>query len=165
MHIRGCAFSGDFAGLKSDLIMSDLIETTQTQATHSMSVDIKPQDKRCRYWAKIIRKGADIPMPWNVAGANDLPGRYINGGSEELLPGDFLIEGEANHHLHARGWSYWITYCADTPESSIETMRVSGDIKAALKSQGMPVEYLTGAGDVAAAVRALHGLRMGLQIK
>lgn len=102
-------------------------------------------------------------MPEAVSGAASVPGGFRR-GDDELAPGDFLIEGEELHHRNNRGWGYWITYCAETEEASVVRLRVTSAIKTALKSQGMGIDYLKGAGDVAAAIRALHGVRAGMSI-
>ena len=75
----------------------------------SHSVTIAPFDDRCRYWAKICRAEQALPHPTNALRADDLPGRYLLRGQDELMPGDVLFEGEANHHRRTdRGWSYWL---------------------------------------------------------
>lgn len=127
----------------------------------SASVSIKPRDGRCRYWAKIIRSGKDLPLPADVDGANDLPSEYLRKGEEELLPGDFLFEGEEEHHRKARGWAYWLTYC-DEEGVARRITRPGAEEKAALKAAGIPVEYLPGSGGVAAIVRVAQGVRLGL---
>lgn len=38
----------------------------------------------------------------------EYPSGYARRGDEELLPGDFVLEGEANHHRKQRGWTYWL---------------------------------------------------------
>lgn len=126
----------------------------------SVSVEIKPRDSRCRYWAKIIRANQPLPLPSNVNGADDIPGPYLRIGEEEMLPGDVLIEGEANHHMKTRGWTYDVHVIrADGTCYSTQPMSAH---KAALKDAGMPVNLLTGSGDIAACVRIAHGVRMGL---
>ena len=59
----------------------------------SHSVTIAPVDDRCRYWAKICRAEQALPHPTNALRAEDLPGRYLLRGQDELLPGDVLFEG------------------------------------------------------------------------
>lgn len=130
----------------------------------SMSVSLYPTDARRRYWAKIVRNGRPLPMPDEVQGAGDIPGPYRGRGDEELLPGDALFEGEANHHRKNRGWTYCLTYVTDGGE--VLTF-ISGfsEQKAALKAQGIASVYLKGAGDWAAMVRIVHGLRMGFKLR
>lgn len=132
--------------------MSDLIESD------SVSVRIAPRDSRCRYWAKVVRAGQPIPAPSAVSGANDIPVLYARKGEEELLPGDVLIEGEEVSHRKARGWSYQVTF-VHNGEAHTTT---PGGAKAAMKAAGLPAELLTGSGDVAACVRIVHGLRLGM---
>lgn len=130
--------------------MPDLIE--------SVSVRIAPRGSRCRYWAKVIRANQPLPAPSAVNGTNDVPGPYARKGEEELMPGDVLIEGEEVSHRKARGWSYWVTFVhGDTAHTT-----TPGGTKAAMKAAGMPAELLTGSGDVAACVRVVHGLRLGM---
>ncbi len=125
----------------------------------SLSVEIKPQDSRCRYWAKVIRAGQPLPVPYDVSSANHVPGAYARRGSEELLPGDVLIEGEEEHHRKARGWFYQMTVCRS--DGTAEDFRPSATLKAQLKTAGMAPELLTGSGDIAALIRVLHGIRAG----
>ena len=130
----------------------------------SHSVSIKPIDSRCRYWAKIIRAGRALPMPACVQGASDIPSFYLQCGEEELLPGDVLFEGEANHHRrNDRGWPYWLTYVTEGGEL-LQYRSGFGQAKAQMKTQGMAPELLKGSGDVAGMVRLGHGLRAGLKV-
>jgi len=130
----------------------------------SHSVEIAPCDGRCRYWAKIIRAGIPLPLPSLVNGANDIPTRYLLRGNEELLPGDALFEGEANHHRKTRGWTYWLTFVTEAGDLVRVCNEDFGGIKVLLKQQGLAAEYLRGSGDVAAMARIAHGLRMGMSI-
>lgn len=127
----------------------------------SASVKLAPADRRCRYWAKIIRAGGALPLPSGVDGANDIPGRYYRTGEEELFPGDFLFEGEERHHRNNRGWAYWVSYC-DADGNLRRVCNPGADEKAVMKAAGLPAQYLTGSGGVAAAVRFAHGVRLGL---
>ena len=130
---------------------SNVIETV------SASVSIKPQDRRCRYWAKVLRAGCALPLPSAVEGANDVPGAYLRNGEEELFPGDVLIEGEANHHVKQRGWTYNVSVCgAEGKQSYLVTD------KTALKANGLPAHLLAGSGDVAACIRLAHAYRLNL---
>lgn len=130
----------------------------------SHSVNVLPFDSRCRYWAKVIRANEPLPLPADVRGASDIPARYVQNGEEELLPGDILFEGEANHHRRTdRGWSYWLT--AVTQEGHL--LRFSsgfGKQKAELKAQGMARDLLKGSGDIAGMVRIAHGLRASFKV-
>ena len=128
----------------------------------SLSVQIAPADKRCQYWAKIIRSNIPLRLPEVYSGGNDLPGPYLKIGDEELLEGDFLIEGEANHPRLQRGWNYRISYFGGGKFFQYKT--VDGTLKVSLKNQGMESELLKGAGGVAAAIRVLHGLRKGMEV-
>lgn len=128
----------------------------------SASITIKPQDSRCRYWAKIIRSGTPLPLPSDVDGANDVPGQYLRKGEDELMEGDFLLEGEEMHHRKARGWTYHLTFVGQDGEA----VRVSpsAERKAAMKAGGLDPELLKGSGDVAAMIRMAHALRAGVSI-
>lgn len=142
-------------------MQSDLITTQAAPAAVvSVSFPVRPRDSRCRYWAKVIRAGQPLPAPASVDGAGDVPGAYLRNGEEELFPGDVLIEGEANHHVKARGWSYWVHTCSPTGEQV--TIRPSADVKSQLKAAGIDPRLLPGSGDVAACVRIAHGIRAGL---
>lgn len=130
----------------------------------SHSIEIKPIDSRCRYWAKLIRAEQPIARPENVHSATDIPGIYKQRGQEELLPGDALLEGEANHHRRTdRGWSYWLTIVTLDGELICFKSGFSAQ-KKQMKAQGIATELLKGSGDIAAMVRILHGLRAGLTI-
>jgi hypothetical protein len=130
----------------------------------SHSVTIRPIDSRCRHWAKIVRAGHGLPLPVDVRGANDIPVPYANLGDEELMPGDVLFEGEANHHRRTdRGWTYCIQVVTHHGELLLLQSGFSA-AKAALKAQGMVPEMLKGSGDIAAMVRIAHGVRAGLKV-
>lgn len=124
----------------------------------SVSIKVKPVDHRCKFWAKIIRAGVELPLPQNVASANDIPGRYLKLGDEEMEEGDIIMEGESNHHTKNRGMSYNIGAVID---GKLRYFPHDSGAKAAMKAHGMPVELLKGAGDVAAMVRTAHGIRSG----
>lgn len=128
----------------------------------SLSIEIAPRDSRCRHWTKVIRADRPLPVPSAVAGADSIPGPYARDGLDELLPGDIIIDGEANHHRRFdRGWTYQVR--ALTPSGRDTGWVVpSGEIKAALKAAGLPVPLLPGSGEVAACVRIAHAIRLGL---
>ena len=131
----------------------------------SHSVVVRPVDSRCRYWAKIVRASAPLPEPALIRGANDIPGPYLRRGEDELLAGDALFEGEANHHRrHDRGWSYRLRVVGEDGQLHAFSSGGFGQQKAQLKQQGMPPELLRGSGDVAAMVRIVLGVRSGLQV-
>ena len=132
-----------------------------TSVCVSASVAIGPIDDRCRYWAKIVRAEEELPLPSNVSGASDIRSAYVKNGDEELFPGDILIEGEEVNHRKNRGWSYWITYCDSN--GLLHRIQNPGTAeKKAMKAAGLPSELLPGSGEVAAAVRYAHGVRLGL---
>lgn len=129
----------------------------------SLSVTIKPQDNRCRYWAKIIRKNQLLPMPSTITGANDIKVEYSMRGEEELFEGDVLIEGEEMHHRRLRGWGYWLTMMG--ADGSLVRIRPTAERKAAMKANGLPSELLAGAGDIAACIRIAYAARLGIKFE
>lgn len=130
----------------------------------SVSIEVWPRDGRCKYWAKLIRDGVELPLPSNVNGARDIPGRYHSCGEEELYMGDILIEGETNHHRRPdRGWTYRVHYV--NSEGKLITYESGfGEQKVAAKQQGLSKELLAGAGDHAGAIRVAHALRAGMKL-
>lgn len=128
--------------------------------TASASVKLGPKDEQCKYWAKIVRAGAPLPLPCQVSRADDLPAPYQRVGDEELFPGDILFEGEANHPRYSNGWAYSASIAGVNGEQI--TLEYNSEIKARLKNQGLDKRFLTGAGDLAGLVRIAHGLRAGL---
>ena len=128
----------------------------------SASVTIGPKDKRCRYWAKVIRHSHTVPAPIDVNSSNDVPGPYARNGDEELAPGDCLIEGEANHHCKPRGWSYRVRWCAD--DGRVRYFYPKAEIKAEAKAQGLSANLLKGSGDIAACIRIVWALRLGITL-
>ena len=132
----------------------------QNTVTPSCSVEIKPQDSRCRYWSKIIRAGQDLPLPSSIDGAGDLPGPYLRLGEEELFPGDVMIEGEARHHRNNRGWNYALKTCRE--DGSLWETGPQAYHKTDLKAAGCPPEWLPGSGEIASLVRVAHGIRAGI---
>ena len=104
-------------------------------------------------------------MPINVKGANDIPGPYLQKGDDELMIGDVLFEGEANHHRRVdRGWTYNVHILDADGDLKIVSSGDFGKQKAALKVQGLQPEVLAGFGDVAAMVRIAHAVRNRLTL-
>ncbi len=137
---------------------------TSGNQMQSHSVEIRPHDSRCRYWAKISRAGDPLPLPCDVEGANDIPGSYLHRGDEELQAGDVLFEGESNHHRRTdRGWSYCVT-CAMPSGDLVCLFSGFSEEKRLLKAQGMSPELLKGSGDIAAMVRIAHAVRLGMNL-
>lgn len=127
----------------------------------SASIQIKPQDRRCRYWAKVVRDGAALPTPSAVNSANDINASYSRHGDEELFEGDFLFQGEENHHRIDRGWTYWVGWV--NADGAYVSIRNPGtELKAKLKARGLRRELLAGAGSLAACVRVAHAVRDGV---
>lgn len=129
---------------------------------NSVSFSVRPYRRHCRYWAKLVRAGAGLPMPGEVDGANTIPGKYLRLGEEELFCGDLLFEGEANHPSKDRGWSYWVHYVDDSG-NLISANSGWREFKAQLKAAtgAFDPALLKGAGDLAACVRFAHVQRMG----
>lgn len=131
--------------------------------TISIGVEIRPYDPRCRYWAKIVQRGTPLPAPNNVNSAGDIPGEYLRKGDEELAPGDFLFEGEENHHRKARGWSYWVSFI-DPESKKKRCVRPKAGHKESFREQGMDVSLLRGSGGIAACVRIAHAVRLEMNV-
>lgn len=129
----------------------------------SFSVQILPYASDSRYWALIVRDGEVMPEPCAVRYSGDIPYKYLLRGEDELLPGDALFEGELENSRFAR-WTYWLTVITENGE---KLYFQSGNLsiqKQQMKDQGMPPELLRGSGDIAALVRILHGVRLGLEV-
>jgi hypothetical protein len=130
----------------------------------SASYVCKPQDHRCRYWAKVIRAEANVPMPEHVVGANDVPGNYLRTGDDvELFVGDFLLEGEAVSHKSQRGWTYELRAVArrmSDDKLMVCTLNFGSDTKDKIRAAG-DKELLKGSGDVAAMIREICARRLG----
>lgn len=134
-----------------------------TQVAQSVSIVLGPYDAKCRYWTKLIRADVGLPLPMDVSCADDIPVPYQRRGDEELYPDDILIEGEARHPRHHRGWVYWVHFV--NPEGRLVTYRSGfGDQKQAAKELGLAKELLAGAGDHAGAIRIAHALREGMKL-
>ena len=132
-----------------------------TISPHSVSIEIRPADKRCRYWAKRIDAGRGLSLPDSIGSAKDIPGPFLNvGGEDELAVGDFIIEGEEVHHRHQRGWTYRIGFMGI--DGALHRVTPNKEHKQAMKAAGMPLHYLRGSGELAACVRLIAGLRLGL---
>lgn len=152
---------------KSDALGDQLtsVLSTNSSTVVSESVYVDSRDTRCRYWAKVVRASKGLPAPSSVNGAYDIPGQYANRGDGEMLPGDFLLKGGANHHTRRDRARFYEVRIIDA--SGDLQYAASGDFgkhKAAFKEQGMRPEFLAGSGDVAAMVRIADGVRSGLQM-
>lgn len=125
----------------------------------------RPQDRRCRYWAKVAYATTALPSPAVVEGADQLPGAYLRAGSDvELEPGDVVFEGEANHATKQRGWTFNIGVCV-VDASGAETIRWLRDdeirrAKDFWRAAGR-ADMTRGSGPHAAMVRAAAWLREG----
>ena len=132
-----------------------------SSSQQSISIEIRPADRRCCYWAKRIDAGTALSLPDSISGARDIPGPFLRvGGEDELAVGDFIIEGEEVHHRHRRGWSYRIGYMGI--DGALYRVIPTKEHKQAMKAAGMALDLLKGSGDLAACVRLITGLRMGL---
>lgn len=131
----------------------------------SHTVEIRPCDSRCRYWAKVVRADTALPMPSACTSAYDVPGPFRQRGEEELLPGDVLFEGEANHHRRTdRGWSYWVSVVDNSGTLFRAKSGEFGELRKRMKAAGLVAQLLTGSGDIAAMVRIAHAVRDGLLV-
>lgn len=149
----------------SDQIQSEAVVTEAATPIESRSVVCNPRNEKCRYWAKVIRAGQPIPLPEEVTGANDVPGPYIRKGDDvEIFEGDFLLEGEENHHTKKRGWTYDLRYLTISTEGKLRVLGSSwtnSDVKQSCRLAGRK-DLLGGSGDVAAMIREIHARRDGL---
>lgn len=129
----------------------------------SHTVEIGPADHRCRYWAKVVRTGVPLPLPAQCSSAYDIPGSFLKRGEEELLPGDVMLEGEANHHRRTdRGWTYNVSV-VDLDGNLLHARSGEfGQLRKRMKAAGMTAELLMGSGDIAAMVRVARAVRDGL---
>lgn len=146
-------------------IPAEILSRTPATARHtatSASIDLVADDKRCRYWAKVIPAGTDLPMPADIDGAASIPGSYKK-GYYELFPGDFAITGEENHHRRQRGWSFYIAYCDVDGEVAWVSVDAA-DQKSAIKEARCDKVLLKGSGPQAAAIRLIHAIREGLVV-
>ena len=133
--------------------------TTTSQC--SVSIEIGPTDKRCRYWAKRIDAGTVLGLPDSISRAEDIPGSFLRvGGEDELAIGDFVIEGEEVHHRHRRGWTYRIGYVGI--DGALHRVTPNKEHKQAMKYAGLALDHLRGSGELAACVRLIAGLKLGL---
>lgn len=126
----------------------------------SVSVEVEPVDDRCGYWAKYIGAHLTLKLPSEVQSEHDLPGRALQEGEEELGPGDFLIEGEENHHQFDHGWRYRLSYMG--LDGTLQQVLPNTTMKQAMKTAGMSLSLLRGSGQLAACVRLIEGLRQHL---
>lgn len=161
---RCIAGNTDPSKVSAPMIASASTPTTApTSAVSSVWVQNRPRDRGCSYWSKVIRAGDSLPLPSDVHGAVDIDGPFLRPGDVRLFPGDFLFEGEANHHRHERGWTYWVNFI-DAAGKLLCYRSGFGLQKAAAKSQGLSRELLAGCGDVAGAIRVAHALRAGMDL-
>jgi hypothetical protein len=127
----------------------------------SVSYTPKPNDRRCRFWCKVISSDEALPAPGDVDGANGLPSAYMRQGEEiELFEGDAVLKGEANHHSKARGWSYSLGLVKDGKLIWLEEYKLSCVKKFLREHEDR--DGLRGSGDIAAMVRFLRALRSGM---
>jgi hypothetical protein len=133
----------------------------------------KKADSRCRAWCQILSRAAVSSLRVAVvSGADSLGGRYETFGREiEVFAGDFIFEGEANHHTKNRGWSYslGIVVASDRPDgdaeivwvTAAEAMDAKEHLRVLAKRGDFPAEDLKGAGEVAALVRYAQAVLAG----
>lgn len=140
--------------------------TIESNPVVSETFVCKPQDSRCKYWAKVIRADQAIPLPEQVSGANDVPGAYIREGDDiELFPGDWLLTGEEVSHNKKRGWCYHLLALGRGEKSDVLNVyayKFGVDSKPLIRAAGAK-DILTGSGDVAAMIREIHARRRGIK--
>lgn len=140
--------------------------TIESNPVVSATYVCNPKDSRCRYWAKVIRATDALPLPACIAGASAVPGPYIRKGDDvELFEGDWILEGEENHHRKQRGWTYTLRSLAirkGDGELAACTFDFGVESRAAIRAAGAK-DLLGGSGDVAAMIREIHARRRGIK--
>lgn len=129
-----------------------------------MNVDLVPNDDRCRYWAKVITPEARLPLPVQIGKATDIPVPFLKTGTTyNLTPGSYLIEGEATQPCKPARWEFTVSWVDrwGTFHKLIPTV----ETREALAAAGLPAKLQDGAGGLAACVRVVHALRLGLMEK
>lgn len=130
----------------------------------------RPVDSRCLYVAQLIRP--DTALPEMRQGKVHVPGEDVRRREVDLQEGEWLIQGEARHHRHFRGWDYnahtvqdGILYCFRPTERLKAALKVwvgrGPDRRADTRklNRGIPSrgrllkEHMKGAGDQAALLR------------
>ena len=140
----------------NDATALDMLASAEASPIPSCNFPVGARDHRCKYWCKIVRRGATLPLPSSVDGAGDIPGAYLKKGDVEVFPGDVIFEGEENHHRKQRGWT-WTMYVVDEL-GELQTVDYS-HAKDILRMWGIK-DVLPGAGAPAAMVRAAWYLRL-----
>jgi hypothetical protein len=129
-------------------------------------------DSRCRAWCQVLSAAAVNSLRVSaVSGAESLGGKYERFGHEtEVFVGDFVFEGEANHHTKPRGWSYSlgiVVASTDGTEAEIvwvaeaEAAALKPHLRALAKAGLFPAEDLKGSGEVASLVRYAQAVLAG----
>ena len=135
----------------------------------SATASARKSVSRCRGWAMVVRASEPLPLPEYIKGAASIGRPYTEQYGEdatvELFPGDYLLQGEANHHKRDRGWSYWL-YGYDPSGRAVYVdfdSEIKADIKAAMTAGKISAPYsiLKGSGDIAAMIRRIHADRGG----
>jgi len=147
---------------------TETVTATEPEKLELQSVEYiaEPRDKRCQYWAKLYRAGDRLPETGNVEGGASLPGKFLRKGADvELYEGDAIIEAEANHHRKLRGW---VVRCFVVRNGALVRLPTDTSAKSAIKAANLDSEIkrglLSGSGTVAAAVRALHCVRLQIEV-
>lgn len=132
--------------------------------TLSHSIVISPRNAGHKYIAKLIRADDPLPLPSAAAklGMRAIANRLAHNGDEELLPGDALIEIEANSPPDEAPSGYSCHLTIIDAAGKLRRFTPTSYNKGAIKAGGIPVEYLPGAGPTAACVRIIHAQRMGI---
>lgn len=131
--------------------------------TASVSIKVGPIDRRCKYWAKVIPAGMELPTPAHVSesGAAAIATPFLKNGDEELLMGEFLIECEQVHHSKPRGYDYWVSWM-HTDGRRVQIKNPGAEHKAVIKAAGMAPELLKGSGHLASCIRLAIAVRAGM---
>lgn len=126
----------------------------------SQNISIRPVDKRCHFWAFVLRNGQPLPVPAVVDSYHTMPGVRSPLGDDEIFAGDVVFMAEAVHHTKQRGWIFW-AYFLNANGDLCRIANPKKDVKAVAKAANMP-DILAGAGNHAALVRVAHLVRAGL---
>jgi hypothetical protein len=123
--------------------------------TQSIIYDASPPSTDGRFWAKRITKKMKLMAPDAIHGARDIPGRKLPFGPVELVPGDFLIEGEPANHQHLEyGWHYVLKYIGADGKLCFFVPEFDNCMNGSNRKPFAPRQ-------LSECVRVIHELRMG----
>lgn len=124
-------------------------------------IDVPLQSNGGRWWAKLVPRAYELPMPRYVERPNGLQGLpYLQTGTTTTLaPGDALLTGR-----YARTGAMTVDLTFIAQDGELRSLDASRELSREVKPL-VPVEaLLRGSGALQIAVRALWVLRLGLPI-